>query len=159
MEIKEGITPEERRQEVKNRLEKLLGPVRPGDTRPLANIHHRVIVEEFYINHPEVPFPDRILQVNSWEDLKHLKHLKQELKAQLALRLRGLRKLGETDLVFVDGGILEEKLGVDVGRAILINDGGIIKANIRCGRFHKDGGIIGDKVSIEERLLIGTNQK
>ena len=148
MEIREGIASGERQQEIKNRLNGLFSHIKKPKDRELLTEHHREIVENFYINNPEVPFPTKVLLASDWQNLR-----------RGVLKQLDLRRLKETDLVFVDGGILEEELGVDAGRAILINDGGIIEANIRCGRFHKDGGIIGDKVSIEERLLIGTNQK
>ena len=51
-------------------------------------------------------------------------------------------------LIFVEGGILEHSL--NLGGAILINDGGIIQANIKCGWFYKDGGIIEEDVRITE---------
>lgn len=106
--------------------------MRPNDSNALdgRHPHHQDIVLRFYAKHPELGKPLTLQVYDSWADVRSQPHLTA------------------TTCVFVDGGILNRPL--DLGYAILINDGGIVKAPIKCGLCHRDGGIA--EAPITERL-------
>jgi hypothetical protein len=105
-----------------------------GNITTLEREHHRSLITDFYRCNPTIPVPRVLYVFSSWSDLSNNP------------------LLTEDDCVFVDGGIL--KADLDVGKAILINDGGIREGSISCGRFHADGGIT--EGSVTERLRQGT---
>jgi len=104
--------------------------IKYGD--PLHNDHHLDIVFRAYIALGlERWRPQEVVQYHSWSEV------------------RSNPSYGSDVLVFVDGGITS--CDIDLGMAILVNDGGIVEHHISCGRFFKDGGIV--DVPVEQRLL------
>ena len=93
-----------------------------SSSAPLYNRHHQEIVRRCYWEFRDIPLPKQIIQYSSWHEVKDDPALTQET------------------LIFVDGGITSHD--VDVGKAALVNDGGIVKHQIKCGIFYKDGGIV-----------------
>lgn len=93
---------------------------------PLRNRHHRDIVKTAEQALRLTGAITRIIQYDSWKEVISEPHL------------------SSNTLVFVDGGITTDDL--NLGEAILVNDGGIISHEIRCGRFYKDGGIIDGRI-------------
>lgn len=104
------------------------------DAKPLDSDHHREIISVFYNSNPSLPLPQRVIEFVSWSEVKN----NPELEADT--------------LVFVDGGIT--KYPIDLGSAVLVNDGGIVEHSIKCGRFHRDGGIALKEVKVDQSLLI-----
>ena len=99
------------------------------DSRALDNSHphHRMIVVRFYQQHPELGKPSELQTYDSWNEVPNQP------------------TLSSATYVFVDGGIRTRPL--DLGSAVLINDGGFIEAPIACGLFHKSGGVINARVT------------
>lgn len=97
------------------------------DAEPLDHRHHQEIVERCFNQDRDLPEPRQILQYHSWSDVIPI------------------RSYGIDTLIFVDGGITDKSL--DVGMAVLVNDGGIVKHHLSCGVFYKDGGIIDAEIT------------
>lgn len=95
--------------------------------------HHRHIIERCYSQYPKLPFPKKIIEYQSWSEV-----------------ISG--DFDSSTLVFVDGGITNK--AIDLGEAVLVNDGGIVKHPVACGIFFRDGGLLKiDETSILQRLL------
>jgi hypothetical protein len=102
-------------------VRKLHKTSRAFDLGPLNNAHHQALVRRCYRENPSLPLPKAITIHGSWDQLKSDPQLTSET------------------LIFVDGGITEHP--INVGKAVIVNDGGIIRHRIICGFLFRDGGI------------------
>jgi hypothetical protein len=89
--------------------------IRKTRSEPLDILHHQDIVREAYDTFPEIPTPKHIYQYNNFEEV--LDDPTLDIYA----------------LVFIDGGFTSRP--IDLGCAVVVVDGGVVRHEIYCGVF------------------------
>lgn len=99
--------------------------------QPFELLHHQEIAQRFLRINPHRR-PVEVRQYHSWSDVQNMPNLTSDT------------------LVFVDGGTCSMPL--DVGSSSLVCDGGIVEAEIFCGVFYTDGGLVNARVHERDKV-------